>query len=59
MTLMQAVSIGGGLTLRGSKKNIQITRRGPDGKVTLVTAQLGDQFAIGEDDVIYVQESLF
>ncbi len=27
MTLMQAVSIGGGLTLRGSKKNIQITRR--------------------------------
>jgi polysaccharide export outer membrane protein len=59
ITLMQAVSIGGGLTLRGSKKNIQITRKDGEGKVTLLTAQLGDRFVLWEDDVIFVQESLF
>ena len=59
LTLMQAVSIGGGLTLRGSKKNIQITRKNSDGKVTLLTAQLGDRFVLADDDVIFVQESLF
>jgi polysaccharide export outer membrane protein len=59
MTLMQAVSAGGGLTLRGSKKDIQITRRDANGKVTTMTAQLGDQFVLGPDDVIYVKESLF
>jgi polysaccharide export outer membrane protein len=59
MTLMQAVSTGGGLTLRGSKKDVQITRKNAQGKPTSLTAQLGDLFILNPDDVIYVKESLF
>ena len=59
MTLMQAVSTGGGLTQRGSKKDIQITRKEAEGKVMTFTAQLGDQFVLGPDDVVFVRESLF
>lgn len=59
MTLMQAVSTAGGLTLRGSKKDIQITRKDAQGKFKTMTAQLGDQLLLGKDDVIYVKESLF
>lgn len=59
MTLMQAVSMGGGLTPRGSKKDIQITRKDGGSKTTSFTAQLGDQVLLTPDDVVYVKESLF
>ena len=59
MTLMQAVSTSGGLTLRGSKKDVQITRKNAQGKTTTLTAQLGDAFILNPDDVVYVRESLF
>ena len=57
MTVMQALSVGGGITPRGTQRGIQIRRRGEDGKTTSVTASLGDE--IHADDVIYVKESLF
>jgi len=57
MTIMQALSVGGGITPRGTQRSIQIRRRSEDGKATSVTATLGDE--IRTDDVIYVQESLF
>lgn len=57
MTLMQALSVGGGLTLRASKKDIQVNRRGRDGKVMTFTSQLNDPLL--PDDVVYVKESLF
>lgn len=57
MSLMQALSVGGGLTLRGSKSGIQVNRRDKDGKIVTVTAQLND--LVLPDDVIYVKESLF
>lgn len=57
MTVMQALSVGGGITPRGTQRGIQIRRRGEDGKVTSVATSLGDE--IRTDDVIYVKESLF
>ena len=57
MTVMQALSVGGGITPRGTQRGIQIRRRSEDGKTTSMTASLGDE--IRADDVIYVKESLF
>lgn len=57
MTLVQALSVGGGPTLRGSKKDIQVTRKDAQGKATTSVVQLGDP--IQPDDVIFVKESLF
>lgn len=57
MTLMQAISLGGGITPRGTQRGIQIKRRGSDGKTSSSTAALADE--IRADDVIYVKESLF
>jgi len=57
MTVMQAVSVGGGLTLRGSKKDIQVSRRDANGKSSTFAAQLTELLL--PDDVIYVRESLF
>jgi len=57
MTVMQALSVGGGLTLRASKKDIQINRRDRGGKVQTQNVQLNDTLMY--DDVIYVKESLF
>ena len=58
MTLMQALSVGGGFTLRASKKDVQINRRdGRTGKITTFVAQLNDLLL--PDDVVYIKESLF
>jgi polysaccharide biosynthesis/export protein len=57
MTVMQALSAGGGLTLRGTEKNLRITRRGEDGALRSLDARLDTR--LQADDVIYVQESLF
>jgi polysaccharide export outer membrane protein len=57
MTVMQALSVGGGITPRGTQRGIQIRRRGEDGKATSTSASLGDE--IRADDVVYVKESLF
>jgi polysaccharide export outer membrane protein len=57
MTVMQAISLAGGITPRGSQNRVQLRRRASDGKWKESTAKLTD--TVGPDDVIYVRESLF
>jgi len=57
MTVMQAISIGGGITPRGSENRVKLRRVSPDGKTREYDATLIDQ--IKADDVIFVKESLF
>ncbi|HEX9431525.1 MAG TPA: polysaccharide biosynthesis/export family protein [Burkholderiales bacterium] len=57
MTIMQAISIGGGITPRGSENRVKLRRVSPDGKTREYDATLIDQ--IKADDVIFVKESLF
>jgi polysaccharide biosynthesis/export protein len=57
MTMMQALSVGGGFTLRASRKDIQVNRRDKAGKINTFTAQLNDLLL--PDDVVYIKESLF
>ena len=57
MTVIQALSIGGGLTERGTDKRIEIKRRMANGALASVEAALNTP--IQPDDVIYVRERLF
>lgn len=57
MTVVQALSTGGGLNVRGTERGLQIKRRGSDGKVQVISAKLDDPLQL--DDVVYVKESLF
>jgi polysaccharide biosynthesis/export protein len=57
MTVMQALSVGGGLNVRGTEKGIRINRHNGDGKVTTIETGMTD--LVRENDVIFVKESLF
>ncbi|HLX81850.1 MAG TPA: polysaccharide export protein EpsE [Burkholderiales bacterium] len=57
MTVQQAISVGGGLTPRGTQRGLKIHRRMPDGNVRQLEASLTDK--VQPEDVIYVRESLF
>lgn len=57
MTVLQALSVGGGLTPRGTQRGIVIKRRDAEGKLQTVEAKHDDLLQI--DDVIYVKESWF
>jgi polysaccharide export outer membrane protein len=57
MTVTQALSAGGGLTLRGTERGMMIKRRDAQGNVHTVKAQPGD--VLQTDDVVYVKESWF
>jgi len=57
MTVMQAVSVGGGITLRGTLRGVKIHRRTSEGQIATIDVQLADP--VRADDVIYVRESLF
>lgn len=57
MTVAQALSVGGGLTERGTERGLEIRRRTPDGKAREIEARL--TASVEPDDVIYVKESLF
>ena len=57
MVVMHALSVGGGLTPRGSERGLVIHRRMPDGTVRKIDAKLSEP--VRADDVIYVKESLF
>lgn len=57
MTVIQALAQGGGLTLRGTQRNIQISRTQADGTVKKFHPEMDDR--IQQNDVIYVHESLF
>lgn len=57
MTVRQALVIGGGLSQRGTERNLEVFRRGSDGKVARLNAKLDDP--VVPDDVFHVRESLF
>lgn len=57
MSLVQALSLGGGVTARGTQKGIKILRRDASGVMQQLDTQLADP--VKKDDVIYVKESLF
>lgn len=57
MTVMQALSVGGGLSDRGSMKGIKVTRRNADGKTEKIELELTD--VLQPNDVLYVKERFF
>lgn len=57
MSVVQALSLGGGVTARGTQKGLKILRRDANGTLQTLDAQLADP--VKKDDVIYVKESLF
>lgn len=57
MTIRQALVQGGGLTTRGTERNLRVFRKGPDGRISAVTIDMNDP--VQTDDVLNVRESLF
>jgi polysaccharide export outer membrane protein len=57
MSVMQALSVGGGLSPRGTDRGLKVNRLMPDGSVRTIDAKLTD--LVQADDVIYVKESIF
>lgn len=57
MTVVQAISRGGGITPRGSERRIEIKRRRSDGSYVTTDADLGDPLM--PDDVIRIKERIF
>lgn len=57
MTLMQALAQGGGLTIRGTQRGIQVHRRDEKGAVQQIAPEMAAR--IKSDDVIFVKESIF
>jgi polysaccharide export outer membrane protein len=57
MTVLQALSAGGGLTPRGTERNMKVTRRADDG--TLLSIDVQPDSKLQPDDVVLVRESLF
>lgn len=57
MTVMQAISLAGGITPRGSQNRVQLRRKDGAGKWQQSNVKTTD--GVAADDVIYVRESLF
>lgn len=57
MTVQQAVSAGGGLSMRGSNNGMKITRKDASGNPVTINAKASDPVQV--DDVIVVRESWF
>jgi polysaccharide export outer membrane protein len=57
MTVMQAISLAGGVSPRGSESRMKLRRATPDGKWKEINAKPLDR--VVADDVIYVRESFF
>ena len=57
LTVQQAISVGGGLTERGTENGVHVNRRNRDGDVHRVDVRLTD--TVHQDDVVYVDHSLF
>jgi polysaccharide biosynthesis/export protein len=57
MTVMQALSVAGGITLRGTVKNMRLSRRDAKGNLLTIAPDMND--LVQPNDVIYVKESLF
>ena len=57
MIVMQALALGGGLTLRATERGIGVHRRMPNGKFMKLEAKLTDP--VQAEDIVFVRESLF
>lgn len=57
MTVMQALSVGGGLSERGSLSGMKVTRSNGDGTTKKIDVELTD--LLQPNDVLYVKERLF
>ncbi len=57
MTVLQALSVAGGLTARGTERGVRVKRQDKDGKIQVIQVKHDDSVQV--NDVIYVQESLF
>jgi polysaccharide export outer membrane protein len=57
MTVMKALALGGGPTVRGSQNRLRLHRRDVAGNVTESSPKLTDP--VQAEDVIYVRESIF
>ncbi|MQY51025.1 polysaccharide export protein EpsE [Rhodocyclus tenuis] len=57
MTVMQALAMGGGPTIRGSEWWLRLHRKSADGSIEKISPKLTDP--VLPNDVIYVRESLF
>lgn len=57
MTVLQVLSVGGGLSPRGTKRGIRMKRRDNSGNAAETVVTLDD--LVQADDILYVRESLF
>jgi polysaccharide export outer membrane protein len=57
MTVMQALAMGGGPTVRGTQRGVQLHRRNTSGVVEVLSPELTD--LVKQDDVLFIKESLF
>jgi polysaccharide export outer membrane protein len=57
MTVRQALSVGGGLTVRGTERGLRLDRKDKDGKILSRRPHLDDK--LRPDDVLQVAESWF
>lgn len=57
MTVMQALAVGGGLTLRGTERGLRVSRR--DGKGTVASQDARPDEPVLADDVLFIRESIF
>jgi polysaccharide export outer membrane protein len=57
MTVMQALALAGGVTLRGTQKGLTVNRQVSPGKVDAFEVKLTDPVQM--DDVLFAKESLF
>ncbi|MCW5299747.1 polysaccharide export protein EpsE [Herbaspirillum lusitanum] len=57
MTVLQALSVGGGLTPRGTERGLRIKRRDASGNLQMIDAK--NNTVLKADDIVYVKESLF
>lgn len=57
MTVIQALTLAGGLTDRGSDRRVEIRRRDAAGQLRSLAVDLGD--LVRPDDIVYVKERFF
>jgi polysaccharide export outer membrane protein len=57
MTVMQALAMGGGPTVRGTQRGVQLHRRNANGVLEVLSPSLSD--LVKQDDVLFIKESLF
>ena len=57
MTVVQALSVGGGLSQRGTERGVRVQRRDAKGVMQVIKVKSDD--LVQPNDVVYIKESLF